>query len=212
VANCRLWLLLIGLGSLLVAGCARQVAVQPVIDPADYPSLTVLPFDTESVFSTIGEQMADQIVLELMQYAPQFRIIERARVNDLLLERNLEAEGVAKPASTIEAARLLGVSAILTGSVSVSISDVEPAPEQRERVANSVAVVRLIDAADGRIIWAHEVQGDYSVLTYLYGEVDQVETDYDMVQEVIKEVARRTAQFFYPHTERDYGPPASGTP
>jgi curli biogenesis system outer membrane secretion channel CsgG len=182
--------------------CAKHVSVQPVVDPALYGRLAVLPFETQSVFSTIGYQVADEIVLELIEKAPEFHIVERSRIDALLLERNLESEGLSTGKTALEAARLLGVDAIITGSVSVSIEDISPAPEHEERRASGIALIRLIDADDGRVLWASRVEGEYSALTYLYGYVYRSQTDHDIVQEVVREIAHEAARYFYPHSER----------
>jgi curli biogenesis system outer membrane secretion channel CsgG len=154
------------------------------------------------VFSTIGYQIADEIVVELIEKAPEFKIVERSRLDALLLERNIESEGLSTGEPTLEAARLLGVDAIITGSVSVSVEDISPAPEHGERRASGIALIRLIDADDGRVIWARRIKGDYSALTYLYGDVHRSQTDHDIVQEVVQEIAREAAKYFYHHCER----------
>jgi TolB-like protein len=203
VAARRFRLLLPALGVALLVHCAGQVSVAPVVDPKDYPRLAVLPFDTQSIFSTIGHQIADEIIVELVQMAPAFHIIERARIDALLLEHNLEDQGSLSAGPALEAVRLLGVDAILTGSVSISVEDVEHGPEHTERKADGVAVVRLIDAGDGRVLWAKRVESDYAMLTSLYGDVYVWQTDHDLVQEVVQDIAHLIAQCFYPHTERD---------
>ena len=185
-----------------LVGCARQVEVGPAVDPAVYSRLAVLPFETESIFSTIGHQLADEMIVELIEKAPEYHIVERARIDALLMERNLQSQGISAEESTLEAARLLGVDALITGSVSLSISDLNPAPGRTERRAEGIAVVRLIRVSDGRVIWAKRIEARSTLLTYLYGDVYQDETDHELVQEVVHELAYRSAQCFYTHTER----------
>jgi len=195
--------LILALGVIVLVQCAGRVSVAPVIDPTMYRRLAVLPFETESIFSTIGHQLADEIIVELVERAPAFHIVERARIDALLLERDLGNHGILSGEPVLEAARLLGVDAILTGSVTLSIDDIANAPERSERQAEGVAVVRLIDAKDGRVIWAKRVESDYAMLTSLYGHVYVRQTDHDLVQEVVREIAHLIAVCFYPHTERE---------
>jgi TolB-like protein len=195
-------LILILLCLIAFGRCAKQVSVGPAVDPTVYGHLAVLPFETESIFSTVGNQIADEIVLELIEKAPEFHVIERARIDALLLERNLDGEGISARESALEAARLLGVDAIITGSVALSISDLETAPERQERRAEGVAVVRLISVSDGRVIWAKRIEGDSSMLTHLYDDVYNDQTDHTLIQDVVQEIAYRAARCFYPHTER----------
>jgi TolB-like protein len=199
----RLKSLIATLSLVALVQCAGQVTVTPVIDPDAYPRLAVLPFKTESIFSTIGYQIADEIVVELVEKAPDFHIVERARVDALLLEQDLGNQGASDGEPILRAARLLGVDALLTGSVSLSLEDVLNAPEREERRAEGVAVVRLIDAKDGRIIWAKRVESDYGMLTSLYGDIYVSQTDHDLVQRVVRDMAHLVAAYFYPHSERE---------
>jgi len=199
----RLKILVATLGLIALVQCAGQVVVTPVIDSREYPRLAVLPFRTESVFSTIGYQIADEIVVELVEEAPDFHIIERTRVDALLLEQEMADHGASSGEPILQAARLLGVDAILTGSVSLSIEDIEYFPEREERRVEGVAVVRLIDAADGRIIWAKRVESDHGVLTSLFGDTYISQTEHDLLQKVVQEMAHLVAACFYTHTERD---------
>lgn len=195
--------LILALSVILFAQCAGRVSVAPVIDPKIYPRLTVLPFKTESIFSTIGHQLADEIIVELVEKAPAFHIVERARIDALLLEHDLENHGISAGEPVLEAARLLGVDAILTGSVSLSVEDIANAPGRAERKAEGVAIVRLITAKDGRVIWAKRVESDYSMLTSLYGDVYVWQSDHALVQEVVQDIAHLIAACFYPHSERN---------
>ena len=63
--------------------------------------------------------------------------------------------------------------------------------------------MRLIDAADGRIIWAKRVESDHSMLTSIFGDTYISQTEHDLLQKVVREMAHLVAACFYTHTERD---------
>jgi TolB-like protein len=119
-----------------------------------------------------------------------------------MMERGLKDKSASTQQSVVEVGRLLGVDAILTGSISLSIGEISPAPEQTRRVATGVAVARLIDAEAGKVIWAKRVETDYSILTELYGDLGTWQTDHEIVQKVVSDLAGRIARYFYPHYER----------
>jgi TolB-like protein len=191
--------------ALLAAGCAQRVLVQPVVDTGTYHRLAVLPLETDSYLSTVGNQLADEIVVNLLKNAPQLDIVERTRVDAVVREQDLARAGYISQESAIAVGKMLGVRAILTGSVSVSIGDIQPTPLNAQRVASGTATVRLIDTQTGKILWGDRQESQYS--TFIGTSPDQIginRTDQEMVQEVLKELARSIAQSFYPHFEYRY--------
>lgn len=199
------WALIVGLG-FLASGCAQRVLVQPPVDIAHYNRIAVLPLETDSYLSTAGNQLADEIVLNLLKFAPQLDVIERTRVDALMNEQHLVRSGYISSESAIALGRMLGVRAILTGSVSLSIGDIQPTPLSLQRVATGAVTVRLIDTETGKVIWGDRRESDYTMLLDTGpGRISGVtKTDQEMVQEVVKDLARSVAQVFYSHYEYRY--------
>jgi TolB-like protein len=191
--------------ALLAAGCAQRVLVQPVVDTGTYHRLAVLPLETDSYLSTVGNQIADEIVVNLLKNAPQLDIVERSRVDAIIREQDLARAGYISPESAIAVGKMLGVRAILTGSVSVSIGDIQPTALSAQRVATGAATVRLIDTQTGKILWGDRQESQYS--TFIGARPDDIginRTDQEMVQEVVKQLGSAIAQSFYPHYEYRY--------
>ena len=98
--------------------------------------------------------------------------------------------------------RLLGVKLIMTGSLSVSIGDIRPAPGSAQRVATGTATARLIDTETGKIIWGGREESNYS--TFLDEGKYSVHTDQEMIEYVIRDLGQQLAQVFYPHYELEF--------
>jgi TolB-like protein len=190
----------------LAGGCAKRVLVQPVADMSRYNRLAVLPFETDSFLSTVGNQLADDIIVNLLEKAPNLNIVERARIDALMNEQNLVRRGYLSPESAIQVGRLLGVKAVITGSISISIGDIRPTALSARRVATGVATVRLIDTETGKVVWAKREKSEYSC--YIGSDKESVtfsfRTDHEMVQQVIQKLGGLLAEAFYPHYELQY--------
>lgn len=197
--------MLAGLGALLLAaaGCGQRVLVQPQTDMNEYNRIAILPFETESFLSTIGHQLADEIMVELLDKAPEVQLVERARIDSLLQEQQLVRSGYLSNDSAVAVGKMLGVKAIVTGSVTASIGDIQPTPLSPQRVATGIATMRFVDVATGRILWAKRAKSEYSSYTqHPDGETPySYRTDHEMVQAVIQDLGKQLAQFFYPHYE-----------
>ncbi len=189
--------------TVLLGGCAHLVQVPPVVDTSQYHRLAVLPFVAETSFSTVGTLLADDVVVDLFKRAPQIEVMERARVDALLQEQSLAQGPYLDPKTAVSLGKLLGVQALLTGSVSVDIGNVRPTPLSAQRITTGVAIVRLIDAATGKIIWTDRKESE--VAQFLDTEPDNsityVWTDQETVQRVLQDLAANIAQAFYAHEE-----------
>jgi len=192
------------LALLMTSACARRVLVQPTLDVARYDRVAVLPFETTSILSTIGNQLADEIILNLVRNAPALDVIERTRIDDLLREQNLARSRVVDPTSAVSLGRLLGVRVIVTGSMSIGVETIEPVLNSRRRVAVGIAIMRLIDTETGKIIWSQREESQSATFLGEGQSYLNVKTDQDMIQDVVRDLARSLAQNFYEHYEYRY--------
>ncbi|MBN1595737.1 hypothetical protein JW933_07420 [candidate division FCPU426 bacterium] len=191
------------LGCIELNGCGTRVLVQPSADMATYNRVAILPFETDSFLSTVGHQLADEILVRIMEKAPELEMVERSRIDTLIQEQNLNRDGYLNLESAIKVGRLLGVKAIVTGSTTVSIGDIQPTSLHPQRVATGAATIRFIDTETGKIIWAKREQTEYA--TYTTGGEGGVpygiKTDHEMIQVVIQRLGEALAKHFYPHDE-----------
>jgi TolB-like protein len=187
---------------ILLQGCAHRVLVQPVLDMSQYNRIAVLPFETDSYLSTVGNQMSDEIVVQLLTHAPTIDVVERTRIDALLREQNLSRDHLVTAESAVAVGRLLGVKIIMTGSLSVAIGDIRPAPGNSQRVATGTATARLIDTESGKIIWGGREESNYS--TFLGEGGYSAHTDQEMIEYVIRDLGKQLSEVFYPHYELEF--------
>ena len=64
----------------------------------------------------LGEAAADKFVTELVS-SGKFSVIERNRLNDILKEHNLVAQGAVTPQTAVDLGKLLGVELMVLGSI-----------------------------------------------------------------------------------------------
>jgi TolB-like protein len=189
--------------ALALGGCAHLEMVPPSVDVAAYHRIAVLPFASDSYFSTVGTELTDEVVVDLLKHAPGIEVMERARVDALLQEQSLARGGVLDPQTAVGLGKMLGVQGLVMGSISLAIGNIRPTPLTAQRIANGVATVRLIDAATGRVVWSERKRSDFAqfLTTEPDNTVSYVWTDQEMIQRVIQDLARTIAQAFYPHQE-----------
>ncbi len=194
---------ILGISVFFFSGCGQRVLVQPRADMSAYNRIAILPFETDSFLSTIGHQLADEILVNLLEQAPGLDLVERTRVDSLIQEQNLVRSGHLSTNSAIAAGRLLGVRGIVAGSVTVSIGDIRPSALNTQRVATGVATIRFIDTETGKVLWAKRKNSEYAIYTTISsGETPvNIRTDHEMVQRVIRDLGRLLAEPFYPHYE-----------
>ncbi len=209
-------LLLLSMLTLWGVGC-KQVTVEPSVDVRDIHSLAVLPFENNTRYFGVGGSVTDSIIVLLVQNTREFQIVERARIYDVLQEHNMMgAQGirVVPKESAQEIGQVLGVDTLLIGTVnSLSISDVAIQKSyydkkrgiqyyQAYKNADVRVSARLIDVATGAIKWAtEETASTSSYDTFEWGEVYQLNSDDQLIDDLLRNVARKIAVNFYPHKE-----------
>jgi len=107
---------------LAVAAAARLGAQAP----APKPRVAVLDFDYATVQSyvqdmfgsneDIGKGIADMLVTNLVRDG-HYTVIERKRLDQVMQEQNFQQSGRADPSSAVRLAKILGVDAIIIGSI-----------------------------------------------------------------------------------------------
>ncbi len=202
----------------LMASCAHRVLVSPVVDFSQYQRMAVLPFDSNTTFSNAGSELADGIVVQLIQNAPAVTVVERAKIDQVLQEQNLAASGILDPSTTVKLHQLLGINLLLTGNFKVAIGDtvaplsysngasgsLTPQDIYTTRLVKGTAVARLIDVTTGKVIWAKQFEADTS--TYAISSSGQLvasgtRTDGELVDDVANTIALHIAQCFWEHEE-----------
>jgi hypothetical protein len=89
---------------------------------------------------------------------------------------------------------------LLTGNFYSSIGDVIYSDSFTNTIATGSVTVRLIDCDSAIVVWAKHFQDDYQATTY-YSSSGEVQHKYytegQLMQELIKQLGRDIAEYFY---------------
>jgi len=177
-------LLLVG-AALFLSGCAQKVTVM-VLEPAQISaasstkSIAVTPFhhDTVSLADKIEAALSNQKI----DKKPYFTVINRTDLNKIIDEQKIQNSGLTDESAAVEAGNLLGVQAIISGSVGrPSLHDNRyyvtrtkcqgKGADQRcwevqvtciKRTVDLSSQIRMINVATGEIIYADNVSRQQS--------------------------------------------------
>jgi curli biogenesis system outer membrane secretion channel CsgG len=112
----------------------------------------------------LGDAAADVFMTELLKTGT-FSVIERARLNDILKEHNLVAQGAVTPQSAVQLGKLLGAQLMVVGSVTEFGTEVHGA--RFRGIGGSVATyrcmidVRVINVETSEILYADRQGSNY---------------------------------------------------
>lgn len=147
-----------------IYGCATsEEFLRPDTDFKKYRRIAVLPLVDYPNVPGSGIQVADILSMKLL--GSNLIILDRTQTSQILNEQKIGMSGIIDGNTTIEVGKILGVQALLTGSINeygtttVDIQVVEggaPAPMDISAVG---ITLKLIDCETGQIIWAGFARG-----------------------------------------------------
>jgi len=146
-------------------GCAEQPALMNAERLSGVKTLAVLPFEDApgSYGRNSGTAVCGFITSEMVMQN-RYRLVERSKLRSLLDEQDLQVSDLTNPQTAARVGKLLGVQAVIVGSVSQYDMDkttvyvhVVPIVSKDYKVGASV---RMIDVTNGQIIYAHSACGN----------------------------------------------------
>lgn len=153
---------LVGLLAFLVAaGPLREAAAQGA-----KPRIAVIGFSNNSAFTYWGDNLggaaADELTTQLVK-SGAFTVVERSQVNAILEEQHFGLSGAVDAATAAEVGKILGVQAVLMGSITQFSVDRKSAGLGSVRVtyteAESRMDVRLVSTTTAEILAVAEGHG-----------------------------------------------------
>ncbi len=118
-------------------------------------SLAVLPFDNKGSSPEVASMVQDNMITTLYNLR-RFKILERSKIDEIVKEQKLGMTGFIDPAKAVKVGKVIGVDAILMGSISST--------------ATGVAITaRMIDTETGTIITAKDAFSDQTSLQNIKG-------------------------------------------
>lgn len=191
---------LVGCGSSL--GTKKKEQIDPSIIINTHEPIAVMPFETENALSNLGGQVSDEVIVNLLEHAPQMKIIPATVVRNYLLANNLGVSGIPDMHTIHNLKEGLKCRYLLTGNLFTSIGEVKYTNTYSNRIASGSVTVRLVDCDSLNVVWAKHVESTYSTTTYYYSGGQQQGTyftDGQLLQGLIKRLGYEVARYFYTH-------------
>lgn len=142
--------------------------------------------------SKVGRAVAEMLAIEIVKDG-SLKVVERNQLEKILNEHKLSASGTIDPSDAVRIGKVLGVSAILTGSV------IQYSVEQKSTgilgigSTSTIATVaingKLIDTTTAEIISAMEGKGEESSSSVMIGSL--VRTDVSIEQTILQEATKK---------------------
>lgn len=126
--------------------------------------IAVIAFENKTAYgqARLGTASSDILTTELGK-SKRFILIEREKMDKLLAEKNLQLSGEVKPDQLVKAGKILGLNAIVTGSISQFGVKTEGEDylvyENKKQVAEAVVDLRVVDVSNGKVLWTDSGKG-----------------------------------------------------
>ncbi len=158
--------------SVLWSGCAATApAVKPtapkrkvILSKGPKKRIAVVDFVNKTAYGRgrLGSAATDILINELVR-SQQFIMIERDKLNQIMQEQGLGMSGVVDARTATKAGRVLGLNAIVTGSVSqfgVKTGGMDFGfYKKKQQTVETTVDIRVVDASSGQILLAESGQG-----------------------------------------------------
>jgi curli biogenesis system outer membrane secretion channel CsgG len=161
--------------------------------------VAVVQFDNNSTWhwwgDRLGEAAADVFVTSLID-SGQFSVIERQKVNAVLMEQDFGASGRVTSQTAAKIGKMLGVDLFLTGSVSeFSVSRIGGAIRRIGASVTTGKVVlqaRLVNTITGEIVVAAEEKNSKKLISARYKSMNFKQSfDYGLANEVMHPAVKK---------------------
>ena len=160
--NCYL-IITVGL-LIFLQGCASsEEFIRPGTSLSDFHRIAILPLIDYPLAKGSGIIVADYISMNLM--ISSLSIVDRSQTTSILSEQKLGLAGIIDENTAPEVGKILGVQALLTGSISewkcetTNIQMVKGHPPSYITVCVTGLTLKLIDSESGQILWAGSARG-----------------------------------------------------
>lgn len=124
----------------------------------------VVDFENKSAYGQgrLGGAASDVLITELAKTG-KFIVVERDKINKIFEEQKLQASGAIDARTAVQVGKLLGLNAIVTGSISefgVKTEGTDILLAQSKKQIAEVAVdIRVVDAETGQVLYADSGRG-----------------------------------------------------
>jgi curli biogenesis system outer membrane secretion channel CsgG len=124
----------------------------------------VVDFENKTTYgqNRLGTSASDILITELVK-SNQFVVVERDRMNQIMQEQKLGMSGAIDPSTAAQVGKILGLNAIVTGSISQFGEETEGSEylltQSKAQVVKCTVDIRVVDVENGRILYADSGSG-----------------------------------------------------
>jgi len=124
----------------------------------------VVDFQNKTAYgqNRLGNSASDILITELAK-SGKFIVVERDKLDKVMAEQKFAMSGAVDPATAAKVGKILGLNAIVTGSISQFGSDTEGSEylltQSKSQVVKCTVDVRVVDAETGQILYADSGSG-----------------------------------------------------
>jgi len=143
------------------------VVVEPRFERKGIKRVAVIGFENRSSDKNAGEILADAFEARLVSFK-DYEVITRRELKKLLDEKNIALSGIVKAEDAKRIGTVLSVDAIVSGVITTYKIEHERKPSLQfrgytklKKNATTVLNVKLIETANGRVLYAHEGVGNW---------------------------------------------------
>lgn len=188
-----------------VVSCSSVVArkstlVEPTFVPRPSEPIAIMPFETESALSNLGSQVSDEIIVNLLEHAPQLKIVPADAVRTYLSGARIGALGLPDAHAIHDVKNALRCRYLMTGNLYASIGEIRYTESYSDRIATGSVTVRIVDCDSLNVVWAKHVESNYSTSLW-YSNATQLPTTYltdgQLLSGLIRKLGQEIAANFY---------------
>ncbi len=124
----------------------------------------VVEFENKSAYGQgrLGQAASDILITELVK-SEKFIVVERAKLDKIMQEQKMQTEGAIDPQTAVKIGQIMGLEAIVVGSVSQFGVKKEGSDyllaQSKQYVADVTVDLRVIDVQSGQVILADSGKG-----------------------------------------------------
>jgi len=147
----------------LINCASSEVFIKPNTNFKKYKRVAIYNFLDYPIIPNSGRQLADILSMNLL--GSNIDLVDRSSTETIMKEWKISLSGIIDEKTTPEIGNLLGVQAILLGSVNEwgsvtqNIQIVQGSPPAYMTVSSVGITVKLIDCETAEIIWAANARG-----------------------------------------------------
>lgn len=161
------------LSLLVVVGCAPSTSVKKqasmtINNPEGMVGLKrrigVVDFENKTTYGAnrLGTSASDILITELVK-SGKFIVVERDKMNRLMEEQKLGLSGAIDPGTAAKMGKILGLNAIVTGSISQFGEETEGSEylltQSKSQIVKCAVDIRVVDVETGQILYADSGTG-----------------------------------------------------